>query len=97
MNPNDGRGALATVLAATAIGLVWWLFLVLEPFSLGILRVIPLIWLVLALVGCTSGLRAVSFNNHRGLGVLSILIGLLNIPLAGIFLLGALMGDQALQ
>lgn len=91
-NPNDGRTAIAITVAANVVGILWWFFLETEPFHAAIFRLVPLLWLILAGVGCITGLRAVSFNRHRGLGALSMAICFLNIPLAGIFLLAATMG-----
>ena len=94
LNP-DGKSAARVTLVVLVIGCVWvaalnWVHLSDPP---EVLRLVPVAWLFMSLYGVLLGLQAALANVRRYLGLLSLLICLANVPLAGVFALAAMMAD----
>lgn len=92
IHPN-GLHALYVTLASSLLGGAYFVYLTSESFPPDAVRGVPFIWLVLACAGLILGVQATAANVHRYLGVMSLILGVLNFPLAAIFTLGAIMGD----
>ena len=97
--PHGLVGLLVT-LAAALLGGAYFVYLRATPFPPDGARIVPLVWLLGALLGLVFALRTLSHglqSRHDTVGLTLAAIGALlalpNLALAAIFAFAALMGD----
>ena len=86
------RAVTITALSALA-GMAYYVYLKNVPFPPDLARIVPLAWLVGAIIGLRWGLRAFRADMTRPVGFVIIAVGLLSVLLAAVFSMAALMGD----
>lgn len=89
---NHGLLAIFLVIGSMVVGGLYYVYLTSEPFPPDIVRLVPVTWLVAGFIGFGLGVQALFVNARRFLGCVSVLLSIPNIPLAAIYVLGAMMG-----
>ncbi len=89
-----GVVAVSLVVVSGLVGAAYVLYLRSEPFPPDIARVIPVLWLAGSLGAVVLGVWVLFAGRglHRLLGLLALVFGAGLVPLAAIYVLGALMG-----
>ncbi len=85
--------ALPITIASSVLGAVYYAYLVAVPFPPDTVRIIPVLWLIVALAGLSFGIALTFSEKDRLRGVATVVLSVPNIFFAAIFALGALMGD----
>ena len=90
---SKGLGALLVVLASSAVGAVYFLYLKTVPFPPDIARLVPLAWFAACAAGWAWSIRALRAGDGRFLPSVALVLNVPNTLLAAIFSLAAVMGD----
>jgi hypothetical protein len=78
--------------ASIAIGASYFAYLNATSFPPDLARLIPLVWLAVAVAGISLGITAIRARRQVYLGVAGILLGLPSVAFAAIFAMAAAMG-----
>jgi hypothetical protein len=84
--------ALLLVLGSAVLGAVYFLYLNVEPFPPGIVRLVPIAWLAGAVIGGVLAIRALRSSHNRVAAGLALTLDIPNLVFAALFSMGALMG-----
>ena len=89
---SDGMRALLLEAGSAVAGAVYYLYVVAEPFPHDLARVVPIVWLVGAVLGGVVAAHALR-TGSRVTAVLALALTVPNTIVAAIFSIAALMGD----
>lgn len=84
--------ALLLEAGSAVAGAVYYLYVVAEPFPHDLARIVPIVWLVGAVLGGAVAARALT-TGSRMAAVLTLALTVPNATFAAIFSMAALMGD----
>jgi len=79
--------------ASSLIGAVYFTYISSVDFPPNLVRIVPFVWLIGAVIGLMLGFRSLRKRESRYVGIFIIILALINIVFASIFSLAALMGD----
>lgn len=85
--------SLAVTFVAAVIGLVYFILLSAVSFPPDSVRIIPVIWIVVAVSGLLMAIRLVHANSKSYVAWFSIVLGIPSLLLALVFTLSAVIGD----
>ena len=90
---SNGMRALVLVMGSAVLGAMYFSYLNAEPFPPDIVRLVPIAWLVGALLGGVLAARALRSNSNRVAAGLALALNIPNAVFAALFSMAALMGD----
>lgn len=90
---SNGMRALLLVVGSALLGAVYFSYLNAEPFPPDIVRLVPIAWLAVAVLGGMHAARALRSNGNKVAAALALVLSVPNAVFASLFSMAALMGD----